>query len=77
MLRLNKLTINQAAQRIGVTGRTIRRDLEMLQAVPLPIRSIGSGNALDPRVFWIGSVASWPRNEGAPVSVPFSAEAAV
>lgn len=72
MLRLNKLTIAQMANRLGVNARTVRRDLAMLRSVPLPILYAGVGNAADPRVFWVGSLASWPRNEAAPISVPLA-----
>jgi hypothetical protein len=58
-------SINELAREFGVTTRTIRRDLEVLQAVPMPLVRVRLG--IDGPARWrIGTVPGWPEEEPSP-----------
>jgi len=68
ILRQRPSTLQMLAEDLGVTTRTIRRDLKALQRVPLPIgiRSRRGLRGGDPNVWILGEVPEWPRREDLP-----------
>jgi hypothetical protein len=61
MLRRAAYTIDELAVGLNCTTRTVRRDLEVLDAAGLPIRKARRD---DGRVRWVaGEMPEWPRRD--------------
>lgn len=69
LLRRGPKTLKQLARALDCCERTIRRDLEALQAVPLPIVRQGSASDNERDKPWAlaKSFPEWPRDEETPV----------
>lgn len=70
ILRRGWWTLDQLADQLDCSTRTIRRDLVALQTVPLPIveRRNEDEQGLDEPALWsVGAIDAWPRREATPV----------
>lgn len=68
LLRTGKHTLYALALELGVTTRTIRRDLEVLEAAGLPVASI-EGAPGCASLWFVGEIREWPRREPMPTEV--------
>lgn len=74
LLRCRPHTLQDLAEKLSVSTRTIRRDLQALQAVPLPIQSRFASptragiRGADPNEWFLGEIPAWPRREVAPIA---------
>ena len=76
LLREHRRTVEDLAAELGVTTRTVRRDLAIFRAVPLPVRKVEAWRT--PALWFLGSMLEWPRNECVPVKeLPPPAEVSV
>lgn len=80
-LRRGWWTLEEMAEELGVTTRTIRRDLAVLETVPFPIVQTEPGDVpaglvkgrrsvsefKDKRMWSVAQMDTWPRNEAMPV----------
>lgn len=85
LLRVRWCTLRYLARELGVTRRTVRRDLQVLQGAGLPIRKIDGISGPHSREIehaesrWhCGKVPAWPVSEPTPVAdLPSMQEAAL
>jgi predicted DNA-binding transcriptional regulator YafY len=67
ILRRGPRTLTALAKDLEVTTRTVRRDLEALQSVPLPIAQVVRRDKHRSAQWGMDLLPEWPRNEYAPV----------
>jgi DeoR-like protein with HTH domain len=68
LLRERSYTIPDLARRFRVSERTVRRDLWVLQRIPLPLRrSLDENEGERPPRFTLAAMAEWPRREVLPI----------
>lgn len=65
LLRWKPHTLAMLSVELGCHGRTVRRDLEVLQAVGLPI--VADEPQSKPSTWAVGSMPEWPAREVSPV----------
>jgi hypothetical protein len=67
-LRSRAWTLSTLAKKFNCCERTIRRDLELLQAVGFPIYHVVGGAEWGESLYWkLGPMNEWPKSEVAPV----------
>ncbi len=68
-LRARARTLEDLARLCGCSTRTVRRDLEVLQAAGLPLYAVHAEEVLGPeRIYWrLHPFAQWPAGELAPI----------
>jgi predicted DNA-binding transcriptional regulator YafY len=68
-LRRQRWTLEQLARELQCSQRTIARDIEVLEAVGLPITTtVERRRGLTVEFLFAGNWPAWPRNEVAPVA---------
>ena len=73
LLRQGPQTLVELARMLGVSSRTIRRDLELLRRVPLPVASrFPEGRkgvrAEDATEWFVTETAAWPSGDRIPLA---------
>jgi biotin operon repressor len=68
-LRRHRWTLEQLATELQCSQRTLMRDIEVLEAVGLPITTaVERRRGIKGEFFFAGDWPAWPRNEVAPVA---------
>jgi hypothetical protein len=73
LLRRAPQTLQGLARELGCTTRTVRRDLDMFERVPLPIVRLSENG---PVRWGIGGMDAWPRGDVLPHQAVASSESA-
>jgi predicted ArsR family transcriptional regulator len=70
LLRTGRYTLEELAGQLGVTGRTIRRDLDVLEACYLPVHKQEgfTGPEGKPSKWFMDPMPQWPRREASPIA---------
>lgn len=68
LLRRRPHTLSMLSRVLECSERTIRRDLQVLESVPMPIYTVGGYEWGDSKYYKIGPLQTWPKGSEAPIS---------
>jgi hypothetical protein len=75
LLRSGPKTLQALADDVGASQRTVRRDIECLQAAGLPVWKLGADTDEDEwlpnmsPLWYVGAVREWPRRQATPTEM--------